>query len=184
MLIEAAQFLLDMLLQPFAAILLLRFHLQWLRAPMRNPLGEFIMLITNPLVLRVRRFIPAMMGLDTASLLLAVLVESGYLWITLAMHDYPMGGFALLAWTILKLFKLSVYLLMGALFASALLSWTNPNTPFGPVLQSITEPFLRPLRRLVPMAGSFDFSVLVMFIILQLILKLPVAWIESRVLLP
>ena len=184
MLIEAAQFLLDMLLQPFAAILLLRFYLLWLRAPMRNPLGEFIMLITNPLVLRVRRFIPAVLGLDTASLLLAALVEAGYLWLTLAMHDYPMGGFALFAWTILKLFKLSVYLLMGALFASALLSWTNPNTPFGPVLHSITEPFLRPLRRLVPMAGSFDFSVLVMFIILQLILKLPVAWIESRVLLP
>jgi YggT family protein len=52
------------------------------------------------------------------------------------------------------------------------------------VLHSVTEPFLRPLRRLVPAAGSFDFSVLVMFIILELILKLPVAWLESRVLLP
>lgn len=184
MLIEAAQLLLDMLMEPFAAILLLRFHLLWLHAPMRNPLGEFIMLITNPLVLRVRRFVPAMLGLDTASLLLAALVEAGYLWITLAMHSYSIGGLSFLVWTVLKLFKLSVYLLMGALFASALLSWTNPNTPFGPVLHSITEPFLRPLRRLVPTAGSFDFSVLVMFIVLQLILKLPIAWIESRALLP
>jgi YggT family protein len=184
MLIEAAQFLLDMLLQPFAAILLLRFHLQWLRAPMRNPLGEFIMLITNPLVLRVRRFIPAVLGLDTASLLLAVLVEAGYLWLTLAMHSYPMGGLELLAWTTLKLCKLSVYLLMGALFVSALLSWTNPHTPFAPVLYSVTEPFLRRLRRWVPTAGSFDFSVLVLFLILQLILMLPLAWLESRILLP
>jgi YggT family protein len=56
MLIEAVQFLMDTLLQPFAAILLLRFHLQWLRAPMRNPLGEFVMLITNPLVLRTTPF--------------------------------------------------------------------------------------------------------------------------------
>jgi YggT family protein len=184
MLIEAAQFLLDMLLQPFAAILLLRFHLQWLRAPMRNPLGEFIMLITNPLVLRTRRFIPALLGLDTASLLLAVLVESGYLWVTLAMHNYPMGALSLLAWTALKLCKLSLYLLMGALFVSALLSWTNPHTPFAPVLNCVTEPFLRPLRRWVPTAGSFDFSVLVLFLILQLILMLPLAWLESRVLLP
>ena len=184
MLIEAAQFLLDMLLQPFAAILLLRFHLQWLRAPMRNPLGEFIMLITNPLVLRVRRFVPAILGLDTASLLLAVLVESGYLWLTLAMHNYPMGALSLLAWTALKLCKLSVYLLMGALFVSALLSWTNPHTPFAPILHSITETFLRPLRRWVPIAGSFDFSMLVLFLILQLILMLPLAWLESRVLLP
>jgi YggT family protein len=184
MLIEAVQFLMDTLLQPFAAILLFRFHLQWLRAPMRNPLGEFVMLITNPLVLRLRRFIPALMGFDTASLLLASLVEAGYLYATLALHDYPMGALPLIAWTALKLFKLSIYLLMCALFVSALLSWTNPHTPFGPVLHSVTEPFLRPLRRLVPAAGSFDFSVLVMFIILELILKLPVAWLESRVLLP
>ncbi len=184
MLIEAIQFLMDTLLQPFAAILLFRFYLQWLRAPMRNPLGEFVMLITNPLVLRVRRFIPALRGLDTASFLLAGLVEAGYLYATLVLHDYPMGVLPLIAWTALKLFKLSVYLLMGTLFASALLSWTNPHTPFGPVLHSVTEPFLRPLRRLVPTAGSFDFSVLVMFIILQLILKLPVAWLEGRVLLP
>jgi YggT family protein len=184
MLIDALQFLLDVLLQPLAAILLLRFHLQWLRAPLRNPLGEFIMLLTNPLVLRTRRFIPAIYGLDTASLLLAGAVESAYLLLTLALHSYPMGALPLLAWTVLKLCKLSVYLLMGALFASALLSWTNPNTPFAPILQAMTEPFLRPLRGKLPATGSLDFSVLVMFVILELILKLPLAWLESLVLRP
>ena len=183
MLIEALQFLMDTLLQPLAAILLFRFHLQWLRAPMRNPLGEFVMLITNPLVLRARRFIPALFGLDSASLLLAAFVEVGYLYATLALHSYPMNVSPLLLWAVLKLVKLSVYLLMGALFASALLSWTNPNTPFGPVLHTITEPFLRPLRRFVPVSGGFDFSVLVLFLVLQLILKLPVAWLESRLLI-
>lgn len=184
MLIEAMQFLLDVLLQPLAAILLLRFHLQWLHAPLRNPLGEFIMLISNPLVLRTRRFIPALMGLDTASLLLAGVVEAGYLILTLLLHSYPLGGLTLLAWTVLKLCKLSVYLLMGALFASALLSWTNPHTPFAPILHGMTEPFLRPLRRRMPATGGLDFSVLVMFVILQLILMLPLAWLESLVLRP
>ncbi len=180
MLIEAAQLLLDTLLQPFAAILLLRFHLQWLRAPLRNPLGEFIMLITNPLVLRTRRFIPALMGLDTSSLLLAGLAEAGYLFATLALHNYLMGALPLLVLTVVKLIKLSIYLLMGALFVSAILSWTNPNTPFAPVLYTITEPFLRPLRRWVPVAGGIDFSVLVLFLILQLILILPIAWLENQ----
>ena len=184
MLIEAAQFLLDVLLQPLAAILLLRFHLQWLRAPLRNPLGEFIMLLTNPVVLRTRRYIPAMLGLDTASLLLAGLVEAGYLLLTLSLHSYPMGGLALFGWTVVKLCKLSVYLLMGGLFATALLSWTNPHTPFAPILHSMTEPFLRPLRRWVPTASGLDFSVLVLFVILELILKLPLAWLESLVLNP
>ena len=184
MLIEAVQFLMDTLLQPFAAILLFRFHLQWLRAPMRNPLGEFVMLLTNPLVLRARRFIPAMMGLDTASLLLAAIVESGYIFATLALHGYQMGGLTLIAGTVLKLFELSLYLLMGVLFASAILSWTNPHTPFAPVLHSVTEPFLRPLRRLIPPAGSIDFSVLVLFIILEMILKLPLAWLEIQMRIP
>jgi len=182
MLIEALQFLLDAVLQPFAAILLLRFHLQWLRAPLRNPIGEFIMLLTNPLVLRVRRFVPTVLGLDAASLLLAGLVETGYLFATVSLHDYPVGVLPLAAWAAIKLCKLSIYLLMAALFVSALLSWTNPNTPFAPVLHSMTEPFLRPLRRRVPATGSLDFSVLVMFLILQLILMLPLAWLESLVL--
>jgi YggT family protein len=151
---------------------------------MRNSIGEFVMLITNPLVLRARRFIPALMGVDTATLLLAGLVEAGYLYATLALHNYSMGVLPLIGWTALKLFIISVYLLMGSLFASALLSWINPHTPFGPVLHSVTEPFLRPLRRLIPTVGNFDFSVLALLIILQLILKLPVGWIEGRVLLP
>lgn len=184
MLTDAGQFLLDMLLQPLAAVLLLRFHLLWLRAPLRNPLGDLIMLLTNPLVLRVRRFVPAIGGFDTASLLLATLVEIIYLLLTLALHNYALGALPLLAWTFVKLCKLSVYLLMAALFATALLSWTNPNTPFAPVLQGMTEPFLRPLRRRMPETGSFDFSVLVMFIVLELILKLPLAWLESLVLRP
>ncbi|MDH4217102.1 MAG: YggT family protein, partial [Gallionella sp.] len=79
MLNEALQFLLDVLLQPFAALLLLRFHLQWLRAPMRNPIGEFVMALTDFLVLRARRIIRSIWGFDSASLLLALLAEILYL---------------------------------------------------------------------------------------------------------
>lgn len=75
MLKEALQFLFDTLLQPFAAILLLRFHLQWLRAPMRNPLGEMIMTLTNFMVLQARRLVPSVRGFDMATLLLAFAIE-------------------------------------------------------------------------------------------------------------
>src|SRR3970040_2405746 len=95
MLGEALLFLFDVLLQPFAAILLLRFHLQWLRAPLRNPIGEFIMVLTNFLVLRVRRFIPAVRGLDSATLLLALLFEMLYLTGLLWAQVYPFHGFPL-----------------------------------------------------------------------------------------
>jgi len=75
MLNEAAQFLLDIFVQGFAGVLLFRFLLQWLRAPMRNPVGEFIMAISDFAVLRTRRFVPPVWRLDSSSLLLAFVVE-------------------------------------------------------------------------------------------------------------
>lgn len=178
---EALLFLFDVLLQPFAVILLLRFHLQWLRAPLRNPLGEFIMVLTNFLVLRARRFIPAMRGLDSTTLLLALLVEMLYLaglfWAQgYVFHGSPLAGLLLLA--MIKLFKISLYLLMAAVFAQAILSWINPYTPVAALLVSVTYRFLQPLRRIVPMLGSVDLSPMLLFIICQLIVIMPIGALE------
>ena len=181
MLNEALLFLLDVLLQPFAAILLLRFHLQWLRAPMRNPIGEFIMVLTDFMVLRARRFVPSMRGLDSASLLLALLVEmlylSGFLW----AQGFPLQGFplpGLLALAAVKLLKISLYLLMAAVFAQAILSWVNPYSSIAPLLTAATRRFMQPLRRIVPVLGSVDMSPLLLFIICQLIVIVPIGMLE------
>lgn len=182
MLVDTAQLFLDLLVQPYAALLLLRFHMQWLHAPLRNPLGEFVILLTDPLVRPSRRLIPSVRLLDTATLLLAYIVEMVYLSAVLLLHDYPVNTLILFAWALLKLFKISIYLLMGALFMEALLSWTNPHAPFAPVLSSITSPFLRPLRRLVPQTGSLDFSFLILFFLCYIILALPLGWLEGLIL--
>lgn len=179
---EALLFLLDVLLQPFAAILLLRFHLQWLHAPLRNPAGEFIMALTNFLVLRVRRFIPPVRGLDSTSLLLALLVEmlylTGLVWVQgFPPHGLPMFGMLFLA--TVKLFKISLYLLMGAVFFQAILSWVNPYSSIAPLLTAITRRFLQPLRRVVPMLGNVDLSPLLLFIICQLIVIVPIGMLEQ-----
>lgn len=181
MLNEAMLFLLDSLLQPFAAVMLLRFHLQWLRAPMRNPLGEFIMTITNFLVLRARRFIPAMRSLDSASLLLALLIEmlylTGFLWAQgYQFQGFPLPGLLVLA--TVKLFKISLYLLMAAVFAQAILSWLNPYTPVAQLLAAVTWRFLQPLRRIVPMLGNVDLSPLLLLVICQLIVIVPIGALE------
>ncbi len=181
MLNEALLFLLDVLLQPFAAILLLRFHAVWLRAPMRNPIGEFVMALTDFLVLRARRFVPAVRGLDSATLLLALLAETLYLTGVLWAQGYPFQVFplpGLLFLAIVKLLKISLYLLMAAVFAQAILSWVNPHTPAAPLLSAFTHRFLQPLRRIVPMLGSVDLSPLLLFIVCQLIVILPVGALE------
>jgi len=179
---EALLFLLDVLLQPFAALLLLRFHLQWLRAPMRNPIGEFIMVLTDFLVLRARRYIPTAWGLDSATLLLALLAEMFYQTALIGLLNYPSQGFLLpgiFFMSAVKLFKISLYLLMIAVFAQAILSWINPHTPIEPLLNAITWRFLRPLRRIVPALGSVDLSALLLFIVCQLILIVPVRMMEE-----
>jgi len=179
---EAALFLFDILLQPFAAILMLRFHLQWLRAPLRNPIGEFVMVLTDFLVLRARRFIPSSWGYDSATLLLALMVEiiylTGWLWAQgFTFHDSPFPGLLVLA--LVKLLKISLYLLMGAVFAQAILSWVNPHTSAAPLLSSVTWRFLQPLRRIIPVLGSVDLSALLLFVICQLIVIVPLHMLEG-----
>ena len=181
MLNEALLFLLDVLLQPFAALLLLRFHLQWLRAPLRNPIGEFIMTLTDFLVLRVRRFVPSIWGFDSSTLLLALLLEMLYQTALLWVLNYPTHGFllpGLLVLAMVKLLRISLYLLMGAVFAQAILSWVNPYSPIAPLLNAITWRFLQPLRRIVPVLGSVDLSALLLFIICQLIVIVPIGMME------
>lgn len=180
MLAQTGQFLLDTLLQSYVALLLLRFHLQWLRVPLRNPLGEFILLLTDPLVLRARRLIPSFRMLDISTFLLACIMEVAYLAATLWLHDYPMN-MLLLPWALLNLLRTSIYLLMGALFIEALLSWTNPHAPFASVFRGITTPFLKPIRRFVAPAGNLDFSFLILFFLCYVIIALPLGWLETLV---
>lgn len=181
MLDEALLFLLDVLVQPFAALLLLRFHAVWMKVPMRNPLGEFVMVLTDFLVLRARRFIPSVSGLDSATLLFALLVEMFYLTASLWAQGFPFPSFpfaGLLVLTMVKLLKISLYLLIAAVFVQAILSWVNPYSPLAPLLNALTWRFLQPLRRIVPVIGSVDLSALVLFIICQLILIVPIGALE------
>jgi len=180
---QAAQFLLDVLLQPFAFILLLRFHLQWLRAPMRNPVGEFIMAISNFLVLRTRRYIPAYRGYDSSTLLLAYIFETLYVYLSefIWIYSSPDGNyliFGLLAMGLVKLLSLSIYLLMFATIIQAILSWFNPRTPLAPLLSAITWPFIKPLRRHIPPLGNIDLSSLLLIIICQLLLMVPIELLD------
>lgn len=182
---EAGVFLLDALLQPFAAILLFRFHAVWLRAPMRNPLGEFIMAITDFIVLPLRKRLPSISGLDSSTLLLALLAELLYLGGLFAVqgnlsHGIPMAGLVVLA--MVKLVKISVYLLLIAVIAQAILSWINPHTPVAPMLAAVSYPFLQPLRRIVPLAGNIDLSPLLLFIICQLVIIVPIGALERMAL--
>lgn len=182
MLNEALLFLLDALVQPFAAVLLFRFHAVWLRVPMRNPLGEFVMAITDFAVLRARRYVPKAWGLDSASLVLACAVEFVYLAAFITLQGYAWAGFplpGLLAWTVVKLLKLSLYLLIASLLLEAVLSWFNPHSALAPLLAAINHPFLQPVRRIMPPLGRVDLSILLLFLFCQLVLIVVIGGLEQ-----
>lgn len=179
MLTNILQFLLDVFVQGYAAVLLLRFVLQWLRAPMRNPVGEAVMSLTNFIVLPARRYIPSAWQLDSASLLLALLFEVGYLAGLLLLQGYHFTVPGLLVWSLVKLLIMCVYFLIGALVLQAVLSWVSPHTPIAPLLAAMTQRFLGPLRQFIPLLGNIDLSPLILLVICQLILLAPLALLEA-----
>ncbi len=170
----------------FAFALITRFLLQWVRAPARNQLSEFVAALTNFIVLPARRFIPGLWGLDLATLVLALLTESLKLWLILQIKGVQVGTavgmalVALLATAAIHLTQLMVYLVMGALILQAVLSWVNPYSPLAPILNSVTRPFLRPFQQVIPLVANVDLSPLVALLVCQLILAVPLAWLEGN----
>lgn len=170
----------------FAFALLTRFLLQWVRAPARNPLSEFVAALTNFAVIPTRRVIPGLWGLDLATLLLAWLTATLKLWLILQIKGYELGSaagialVALLALAAIHLLQLVVYMVMGALILQAVLSWVNPYSPIAPLLNSVTRPFLRPFQKVIPLIANVDLSPLAALLVCQLVLAVPLAWLEAN----
>jgi YggT family protein len=184
---QAAAFLAETIIGLFALALLLRFYLQLVRAPYRNPVSQFLCALTDFLVIPTRRIVPGLWGMDLATLVLAWLAEVVLLVTLLAIRGFDLKasvGTVLVAISVLaavKILKISVYILIVAVIVQAILSWVNPYSPIAPLLNSLTQPFLRPLQKRLPMVANVDLSPLVLIIALQLVLMVPITWLELNV---
>lgn len=169
-------FLLDTLLGLFSLALLLRFYMQLLRAPYRNPLSQFLVALTDFMVRPARRVIPGYSGMDLSTLLLAWLAQCILLTGVLMLQGYEfrstvgiaITGLALLG--LIEIIKMTLYIILVAIIMQAVLSWFNPHTPFAPTLDSFTRPFLGVIRRRIPPIGNVDLSPLFVLVIIQLLL--------------
>jgi len=175
MLAQVLLFVLDTVCGFLTLALLVRFALQWARAPFRNPLGQFIVAVTDWMVRPVRRLVPGLFGLDLASLLLAWLWQVVYQGIALGLSGVlfavtlePVIVVVLLA--ALEVVKIGLYLVMGAVLVSAVFSWVNPYAPLAEVFNTLTRPLLRPFRRFIPPVGGVDLSPLALLLVLQIAL--------------
>ena len=170
--------LVDVVASFFVFMLLARFHFQWLRVGFRNPMGEFVIATTNWMVMPVRRVVPGLAGLDLSTLLLAWLVQALGLWAQAAIVGAEPGLGAIAAIAAVDLLRYSLYILVFSVIVQAILSWVNPYAPLAPVFDTLTRPFLRPLRRFVPPIGGVDLTPLILIVLLQVVL-IPVGYLRA-----
>ena len=151
-------------------LLLLRFWMQAIRIRPPNTIGHFTFVLTDWLVLPLRRLIPGLGGYDWASLLaaffVAVLASLATTW-----YFPQFSAQLILVVSILRLAEWIIYGFIAFILIEVILSWVNPHAPVAPFIRALNDPLLRPLRRVIPLIGGIDLSSLVALLLLQVALK-------------
>lgn len=168
---DAAIFVIKTLGSLYLLIVLLRFILQLVRANFYNPLCQFIVKATQPLLQPLRRVVPSMFGLDMSSLVLALIVQMLLIAVILALKGFQVDLLLLVPWALIAIFSLFLNILFYAMIISVILSWVAPGShnPGAELVAQITEPVLAPFRRWVPNLGGLDISPIFAFIVIQLL---------------
>ena len=172
----AVVFLIQTLFGFYILAVMLRFLLQCVRADFYNPLVQFLVRITNPPLLPLRRIVPGYRGLDLAAVVLAFLLQFIEVVLLNALSIQPTGIGGLLLVTVLELVKLLINIYLWGVIIQAVLSWFNPD-PYHPaarVLTQLTAPLLRPAQRLLPPISGVDLSpmlVVIALIFISLLLQ-------------
>jgi len=152
-------------------IVMLRFLLQLVRADFYNPISQFIVKVTNPLLIPLRRVIPGLGGLDVASLVLAYAVQVVVMAITLLVAGYGLPWANILIWALIGLPALILNVYFWGLIITVIASWIAPNS-YNPALiliNQILEPVVRPIRAKMPDMGGLDLSPIIVFLLIQVV---------------
>jgi YggT family protein len=164
-----------------ALVLLARFFMQWVGASFRNPIGEFVLAVTDWAVMPARKVVPGLFGLDWASFLVAWLVQSLYLSFVVGitgLYAASTGsaiGVVVLA-GLVETLRLVLQLASGVIIVAALMSWIAPYAPLAPLFNTLADPLLRPVRRWLPPIGGVDLSPLAILLALQVLLRVLGYW--------
>jgi YggT family protein len=174
MLIQIVALLLGTAASLLTLAFLARVWMQWVRVPFRNPVGQFVVAVTDWAVRPLRRIVPGLFGIDMASLLAAWLAQIAYFGVMAGLTGAAMIAPAALLGVVLlaglAVLRMLVYLLMGVVIIGAVLSWINPHSPFMGLFDALSRPLLAPVRRFLPLMGGIDLSPLVVLLLLQVVL--------------
>ncbi|MBH3403621.1 YggT family protein [Pseudomonas glycinae] len=183
----AAVYVLQTLGSLYLLIVLLRFVLQLVRANFYNPLCQFVVKATQPLLKPLRRIIPSLFGLDMSSLVLAILVQLVLMALTLLLTYGTTGNpLQLLVWSLIGVTALFLKIFFWAMIISIILSWVAPGShnPGAELVNQICEPALAPFRRILPNLGGLDLSPIFAFLVLKLIDMLVINNLAAMTMMP
>ena len=155
----------------YTVLVLLRFLLQLVRADFYNPISQFAVKVTSPILNPMRRVIPGWGGVDVSSLILILALQLIQLVAIILMLGYPIPNVGLIvAWSAVGILGLLLNFFFWAIIIQVVLSWVAPqsNNPVVGLLYQITEPVMAPARKLLPPMGGMDFSPIIVFMLIQL----------------
>jgi len=177
-------FLIKTIFGLYIALVVIRFMLQWARADFYNPVSQFVVKLTSPVLRPLRKIIPGYRGLDTASVVLAWLLKAVELAILSLLLGLGRNPLAALAWAIPALVGLIISIFLFAVLIRVILSWVNPD-PYNPavdLLTRLTDPIMRPAQRLIPPISGIDLSPMVVMIglvLLEMLLLPPLQFLTG-----
>lgn len=181
MLYQIVSFLLDVAAGLLSGACLLRLYMQWQRVPFGNPVGQVVFALSDWLILPLRKIIPPLGGIDMASLLAAALVQLLQyllLWLLLGAGT----GLLWLPWLALcGLAQVALTGMTGIIIVQVVLSWVQTRSPIADIIYRLSEPLLRPLRRVIPLVGGVDFAPLVLLVLLQ-VAAMVLGYVQASVL--
>lgn len=183
---DIANLLIQTLCQLFLLALIMRVLLQLARADSYNPISQFLIKVTQPLLKPIRRFIPSIGKVDTATLIAILLIQMLTTAALVALQGYSIPNpLDLLIWAILGTLGMLINIYFIAILASIIISWVAPGSynPLILLLHQLTEPVMAPFRKIVPAMGGLDLSPIFVFLTIN-VLQIMLSHIAASVSLP
>ena len=168
-------FLVHTLFMLYLLIVVLRFLLAWVKADFYNPLSQFLVSATNPILIPLRRAIPSIGPIDTASIVLMLGVKLLEIGLLATLSGVTLNLPIMIVVAMVQIIELVIYIFIFSLIIQAVMSWVSPGmnyygNPVASILHSLNEPLLRPVRGIMPRTGMIDLSPLVVIIGLNVLL--------------
>jgi YggT family protein len=168
---DIAMLLINTVVSIYLLLVLLRFMLQLAKADFYNPISQFIVKATNPILIPMRRAIPGFGGIDVSSLLLAIIVQLIGVVLVMLLTGSGIDPLKVVIWSVLLVVGLVLNIYFWGLIIIVISSWIAPNS-YNPALvlvSQILDPVVKPVRKMMPDMGGLDLSPIVIFITIQIL---------------